>query len=281
MGVRGKLRELRWRAAGHYTRPFGRAWLEPLRGGTGLEVGGPSAVFRPDGLLPAYAALARVDGVQWSARTVWHGTMAEGEYDLDLPGTGGRLWLREGGDLAGLPTASYDAVLSSHVLEHLANPLGALREWLRILRPGGHLLIVLPHMAGCADHRRALTPLEHLVSDELRATGEDDATHLEEVMHVHDLKRDPTAVDRSALHARVLDNLHNRTVHHHVFTARSALAMLDHVGLELLHAEVRYPHDIYALGSWRGPDEPRPDNAAMLDPGVPFARASPFRVDRT
>jgi SAM-dependent methyltransferase len=280
VGVVGKLREQRWRAAGHYDRRFGPAWLEPLRGGVALEVGGPSALFRADGLLPVYPLLTRVDGVQWSPRTVWHGAMDEGAYDVGAPRVGGRLWIREGGDLAGLGTASYDVVLSSHVLEHLANPLGALREWLRVLRPDGHLLTVLPHMAGCADHRRAVTPLEHLVEDERRGTPEDDRTHLEEVIRVHDLERDPTVPDRAALRARALDNPRNRTVHHHVFTTRSALAMLDHVGLDLLQAEVRYPHDIYVLARLPAPGSPPVDNAALLDRGAGFLRASPFRVDR-
>lgn len=38
-----------------------------------------------------------------------------------------------------------DNVYSSHLLEHLADWQGALREWWRILKPGGHLALYLPH----------------------------------------------------------------------------------------------------------------------------------------
>ncbi len=38
----------------------------------------------------------------------------------------------------------YDFVFASHVLEHLRDPLAALRDWLTVLKPGGHLIVVVP-----------------------------------------------------------------------------------------------------------------------------------------
>lgn len=43
-----------------------------------------------------------------------------------------------------IPDASYDVVIASHVLEHLENAPDALKDWLRVVRPGGHLLIGVP-----------------------------------------------------------------------------------------------------------------------------------------
>jgi SAM-dependent methyltransferase len=40
---------------------------------------------------------------------------------------------------------SYDAVHSSHCLEHLFDPEEALRQWWRLVKPGGYLVLVVPH----------------------------------------------------------------------------------------------------------------------------------------
>ena len=40
--------------------------------------------------------------------------------------------------------ASFDRLIATHVLEHLYRPHEVLREWARVLRPGGTLSIVLP-----------------------------------------------------------------------------------------------------------------------------------------
>jgi ADP-heptose:LPS heptosyltransferase/predicted SAM-dependent methyltransferase len=47
--------------------------------------------------------------------------------------------------LAMFATDAIENVYSSHLLEHIANWTGALREWWRVVRPGGHLVLYLPH----------------------------------------------------------------------------------------------------------------------------------------
>jgi SAM-dependent methyltransferase len=280
-GPRARGRELRWRLAGHYSRPLGNEWIEPLRGARGLEIGGPSPVFGAGGLLPVYPVLATLDGIQVPlARNLWSGEVTEGPYETGQAGLGGRLWLREATDLGSLETDSYDVVLSSHVIEHLANPLRALREWLRVLRPGGHLLTVIPHKEGCADHRRPTTTLGHLVQDELDRVGEDDLTHADEAIRLHDLGRAPLDRPLAAYRERTLANAEFRALHHHVWTTRSALQVLDHVGLEVLELEARWRFDIYVLCRAPAPGDPPPDNAAVLATDTARLRRSPFRADR-
>lgn len=58
-----------------------------------------------------------------------------------------RTWDLEDGDaqlMAGVPDASFDFVHSSHCLEHMRDPVEALRHWLRILKPGGYLVVTVP-----------------------------------------------------------------------------------------------------------------------------------------
>lgn len=62
------------------------------------------------------------------------------EFDLYQGGREG-----DGTFLAGVADASYDWVYSSHCLEHLDDPREALRNWWRVLRPGGKLILYVPH----------------------------------------------------------------------------------------------------------------------------------------
>ena len=81
--------------------------------------------------------------------------------ELDYPGYDGRT----------LPFAdgSQDAVFASHCLEHIGDFAQALGDWLRVLRTGGFLAIMVPHQflyekraelpsQFNADHRRFYTP---------------------------------------------------------------------------------------------------------------------------
>jgi SAM-dependent methyltransferase len=274
MGLSEKLAELRWRAAGHYSRPLPDEFVRPLQGASGLEIGGPSAVFGVEGLLPVYPALTEIDGVQWATDTMWHNLDRERGYCPE--GTRrGELHVIDDAELTALADDSYDAVLSSHVLEHLANPLRALAAWRRVTRSEGHLLMVVPHMQGTFDHRRPLTSLDHFVEDFERGTGEDDLTHLEETLRLHDRHRDNEAGGDEAWAERRRNNEQTRLLHHHTFTTPSLLALLDQAGLELIAAETRFPHDVYVLGRWSAEGQ-RADNAEFLA----TRRPSPFSADR-
>jgi predicted SAM-dependent methyltransferase len=58
-----------------------------------------------------------------------------------------------------------DFVIHAHVLEHLFNPLGAIESAMRILRPGGVLLMAVPDANFTFDAGRPLTSFEHLIAD--------------------------------------------------------------------------------------------------------------------
>lgn len=80
---------------------------------------------------------------------------------------------------------SQDFVIASHVLEHVADPLGQLAEMHRVLRPGGTVLVLLPDRRATFDAGREATPLAHLVDHyEAQVTEVDDQHIIEFVRHL-------------------------------------------------------------------------------------------------
>jgi SAM-dependent methyltransferase len=217
-----------------------------VEGKRGLEIGGPSEVFqgwyRP---LRLYNKVGSLDNCDFSRTTPW--SSHSDSFQFNCFRRPGRTILCDGSNLAGVENASYDFVLSSHNLEHFANPVKALKEWQRVLRPGGSLILVLPHYAKTFDHRRRPTPVAHMIEDFERNTQEDDLSHLEEILSGHDLKKDRAAGTVEDLRQRSLRNFENRCLHHHVFDEHNSRELLTAVGMEVVAVEQALPFHIFLL----------------------------------
>ncbi len=221
-----------------------------VRNAVGLEIGGPSPVFGQDGILPLYHLVSRLDNCTFSPETIWEGRLAAGQtFVFDKTRPAGEQMFAEGTDLSILPSGSYDFVISSHMLEHSANPIRALSEWLRVVRDDGALIVVLPSPKKTFDHRRPATPLAHLVDDYEKGTGEDDLSHLPEILALHDLSRDPGAGNFDSFRERSMLNARNRCLHHHVFDLRTAAEIAAFVGIRLYAVEEPSPVDIVVVGT--------------------------------
>jgi len=42
------------------------------------------------------------------------------------------------------PSESFDSVFSSHCLEHMVDPVSAIKSWFSLVKPGGYLMIMVP-----------------------------------------------------------------------------------------------------------------------------------------
>jgi SAM-dependent methyltransferase len=139
--------------------------------------------------------------------------------------------------LTSIPSGSQDFVIASHVLEHLAEPLGQIEEIHRVLRDGGSVLILLPDRRHTFDHHRQPTSLDHLIDEYRRGVTTVDDEHLEEFMRNTDAW-DP---DWSEAERRVAMETHRRrSIHVHCWSESEFLPVLEHtmtamgMGWELL-----------------------------------------------
>lgn len=193
-----------------------KRWQAPFIDKKGIEIGGPSGIFHSSGYFPIYPIVKGLDGVNFSSTTMWEGDLKEGNH-FDFEGRYGHQFILEGEKMDRINSDSYDFLLSCNNLEHLANPIAAVLEWKRIIQHNGVILLILPNREANFDHRRPFTTIDHLLQDYKNNTGEDDLTHLDEVLKLHDLNRDPQAKTFENFKNRCENNIDNRGLHHHVF----------------------------------------------------------------
>jgi SAM-dependent methyltransferase len=206
---------------------------ESIEGKSGIEIGGPSYAFTTGGIVPIYRYISHLDHINFSGDTVW--------------GKHSEIIIREGTDLHGLPDCAFDFVLSSHNLEHIANPVKALLEWKRVMKSGGSLILILPNYRFTFDHRRAPTTVAHMRDDYEKGVDETDLTHLPEILQLHDLSLDPQSGTAEQFRERSLKNFENRCLHHHVFNEHNSRELLEHAGFRVLLLDLVRPNNIVLL----------------------------------
>jgi SAM-dependent methyltransferase len=84
--------------------------------------------------------------------------------------------------LAAFSDNSQDFLIASHVVEHLAAPIWAISEFLRVVRPGGYVVLVLPDRRMTFDRDRDPTPVEHLIREHGLGTRDVDELHIREFL---------------------------------------------------------------------------------------------------
>jgi SAM-dependent methyltransferase len=151
------------------------------------------------------------------------------------------------GDGRHLPFAdqALDHVIAAHVLEHQPDVLGALDEWRRVLRPSGHLVLILPHLERTFDRRREASDAAHHRAEHGTAVD----LHLDEA-HWRSVE---TGLDvphywMDDPQARRADGSWNREwmaanqlVHWHAWTQHEMTAILADAGFEVVAALEQLP----------------------------------------
>lgn len=253
---------------------------EAVSNNRGIEIGGPSSIFNDYNLLPIYATINNLDNCNFQNNTLWNSDLQEGYFYKYHPSkTDGYQFIQDSVDLNLIKSNSYDFLLSSHVLEHIANPIKALYEWIRILKENGSLILLVPHKDGTFDHQRPTTTLNHLIKDYEDNIGEEDLTHLEEILQLHDLSRDIDVGSYESFKIRSNRNYENRSLHHHVFTTLLLAELINYMQLKINFIEPVSPMHIVLIAQKTSNFDPL-QNDALLQYLRTASFKSPFSSDR-
>lgn len=166
-------------------RRLDRSALYDLAKGTGVEIGpGPKPQILP-GPDVDVTYIEEMPRERWVELYDSKGNFGAAEAD----------WSRiQLGKAAALPAAdgSLDFIFSSHVFEHLANPLGHLEHWHAKLKPGGHVLMIVPELSATKDRFMRPSTLKEIVREYQAQIWEPQIHHyIRNVMRLNGQKRDP------------------------------------------------------------------------------------------
>jgi SAM-dependent methyltransferase len=204
--------------------------------GSGIEFGALNAPLDvPDDINVTYADLPENEAyIALAKQQYGHATAATIFADIET--------------MIGIPNESADFVIANQVLEHVENPLLALRSISRVLRSSGIAFISLPDKRFSFDRRRAITTLDHFIRDYQHGPDASRAEHYDDwVLHAEGLE----GPDRTE---RVTSMLSSRAnIHFHVWdfdamaTFFNYAASLSEIGLSVLHSQQNRGEGVWVL----------------------------------
>jgi predicted SAM-dependent methyltransferase len=151
-------------------------------------------------------------------------------------------------DLSAFEPDSVDFVIANHLLEHLEDPIRALKEFHRVLRRDGVLYLALPDPRITFDRDRQLTELDHLLDEHRQGPAMNRKAHY--LDWAQNVDKDPQAEVR----ARQLDEM-DYSIHFHVWRPDTFL--------EFLQAAKRAAGLEFELAAFAPPESPE-DNEFIL-----------------
>lgn len=202
--------------------------------GTGIEIG---ALHAPMSVDRAKAKVLYVDRLPLDQLRRQYPEFKN--YDIVAPDI-----IDGDGELTAVADGCYDFCISNHVLEHLEDPFKALRNWLRVLKPGGILYLSIPLPDNIVDRRRQATTFDHLIND-YRLPERDGTAYLQlRAEHFFDFVCGAEMYagrDEAFCRAKAEELLAmNYSIHYHVFAEEVLRQLLDAVADTVPHRVVEF-----------------------------------------
>ena len=190
-----------------------REWREHFAGrlqGRGLELG---PLHRP---IPRHPGMQMtyVDRTDQATLQRAYPKLAEHIVPVDI--------LDDAQTLGAVEPGRFDFLIAAHVIEHMRDPIGALVNWLRAIRDGGLLYLIVPDKRRTFDRERVRTTLEHMVLDYQQPSRERDFEHyLDYAVFVH-----KAMIDQAIGEATRLRDT-DFSIHFHVFLPQDVVRIVE------------------------------------------------------
>jgi predicted SAM-dependent methyltransferase len=128
----------------------------------------------------------------------------------------------DGEKLTTIADGSQDFVAANHFFEHCEDPVGTLRNLLRVVRPGGVVYLSVPDMRHTFDRERTPTSVEHVLRDHEQGPAVSRHEHYVEVV------RDAMKVAGEAAIATAVADLETTDfrIHFHCWSQTGFLQLL-------------------------------------------------------
>jgi SAM-dependent methyltransferase len=131
----------------------------------------------------------------------------------------------------------FDSLLSAHCLEHCPNTLLVLKEWNRVIKFQGILILILPHGKRTFDKERKFANLQQHIEDYNNKISYNDKTHLQDFINISLYNCNDAwiknAKDNNG-NVNIDFLISNGLVHYHVWSPKEMIEIVEYAGFEII-----------------------------------------------
>ncbi len=155
----------------------------------------------------------------------------------------------DGEDLRTIGNYTQDFVIANHFLEHCQNPIKAIENMLRVLKPDGILYLAVPDKRYTFDCDRPLTSIEHILKDYKEGPNWSKRLHFDEWVCYVDKITDEDEIQARVNYLMDMDY----SIHYHALTQIEMLDLITtlkknlNFGFEVQCALANGIEDIFVL----------------------------------
>ena len=134
-----------------------------------------------------------------------------------------------GETLATFKSSSQDFIVANHFIEHCQDPIATIKNFLRVLRPGGIIYMAIPDMRRTFDQNRSRTGINHMVADHISGPTRSRKQHFREWVTLVEPHFGRVYIEEHSIEARVEELIaQDYSIHFHTFLPDDVSALVNY-----------------------------------------------------